>query len=579
MSIIQDKLAELRYIKRKNLHEEAKLIGNYYRDIIRSFGVDCRYYKYKTSYPKEFTDNVSQNNLILNAYGYEPDPDFSISANMITYMEVENDIFNLNKYGVIPDMTVNFYFDSKDFAAALATKLGRLKEYPINEQSISATFTSADIENQDLILSSTFDSDILSGIYQIDFNDISFGLSAEPKDNILSCSVLSQSDAKWFFPVNDDIYKSFYYIVYENAKEMVSLHCSFDILDENGESVIPNDGCDWNYIKESIQDNQYMFLGNLYGTVLFHDIEAISKYKESIVPNVGDVVTIDFPDEHSREQYQITESTDKNLSRDGQNPLLHKYFWKCKAKRFVDNKYENFPETNYANKQLDEKLDIINQGAENVGEKVEAYLSAPIDQDWFYGGYGKSTNFHDITSVTSADISAYFVPANNQDENNPEEDEQNNAEITIIKFGNGTKLLTDGFDLFFKELDGTIHKIFYYGETPGYLENTPDVLRFLKATDDKIVFVDITGVTHDLTSGIAEEPTKDELKLYLDSMTKISTYSYGAENPNIVRNNFYKFTNCNSIIFATDKKTGFQTRKRRKNRQFYVFREFLKLMV
>ena len=53
---------------------------------------------------------------------------------MISYMEVENDIFQLNKYGVLPNQDVNFYFDSKDFACALAWKLGRLKEYPIDEQ-------------------------------------------------------------------------------------------------------------------------------------------------------------------------------------------------------------------------------------------------------------------------------------------------------------------------------------------------------------------------------------------------------------------------------------------------------------
>jgi hypothetical protein len=30
-------------------------------------------------------------------------------------------------------MDVNFYFDTKDFACALAYKLGKLKEYPIKE--------------------------------------------------------------------------------------------------------------------------------------------------------------------------------------------------------------------------------------------------------------------------------------------------------------------------------------------------------------------------------------------------------------------------------------------------------------
>lgn len=49
MSTIQNNIPELRYLRRKNLDEEAKLIGNWYRDIIRSYGVDVNYYKLNTN--------------------------------------------------------------------------------------------------------------------------------------------------------------------------------------------------------------------------------------------------------------------------------------------------------------------------------------------------------------------------------------------------------------------------------------------------------------------------------------------------------------------------------------------------
>ena len=45
---MQSKVPELRYLNRKNLDQEAKLIGNWYRDIIRSYGVDVNYYKLNT---------------------------------------------------------------------------------------------------------------------------------------------------------------------------------------------------------------------------------------------------------------------------------------------------------------------------------------------------------------------------------------------------------------------------------------------------------------------------------------------------------------------------------------------------
>jgi len=36
-------------MRRKNLEEEAKVVGNYYRDIIRSYGCDVNYYKLNTN--------------------------------------------------------------------------------------------------------------------------------------------------------------------------------------------------------------------------------------------------------------------------------------------------------------------------------------------------------------------------------------------------------------------------------------------------------------------------------------------------------------------------------------------------
>lgn len=52
MSIIQNS-DNIRYIRRQNLDEEARILGNYYRDIIRQFGIDCTYYKMDMS---EFND-------------------------------------------------------------------------------------------------------------------------------------------------------------------------------------------------------------------------------------------------------------------------------------------------------------------------------------------------------------------------------------------------------------------------------------------------------------------------------------------------------------------------------------------
>jgi hypothetical protein len=82
---------------------------------------------------------------------------------------------------------------------------------------------------------------------------------------------------------------------------------------------------------------KYILHGKVFGAVLFYDINRVGKYIELIHPDVGDVIAIDFPDEKSREEYEITECYDKQLTTDGISPLLHKYVWKCKARRRVDS--------------------------------------------------------------------------------------------------------------------------------------------------------------------------------------------------------------------------------------------------
>lgn len=71
MSVIQSTQPELRYLKRQNLENEARVVGNYYRDLIRSYGVDCVYRKLDTSGFGEFKLDVDRNSLLKQAYGVD----------------------------------------------------------------------------------------------------------------------------------------------------------------------------------------------------------------------------------------------------------------------------------------------------------------------------------------------------------------------------------------------------------------------------------------------------------------------------------------------------------------------------
>ena len=46
---------------------------------------------------------------------------------------------------------------------------------------------------------------------------------------------------------------------------------------------------------------------------MFYNMFKIGKYLEKIHPEVGDLITIDFPDERNSERYQVTDCYDKSL--------------------------------------------------------------------------------------------------------------------------------------------------------------------------------------------------------------------------------------------------------------------------
>ena len=71
MSVLQSRQKELRYLKRKNLEQEARIVGNYYRDIIHSYGIDCTYYKLDTSKFDELKRVIDMNTVLKQAYGYD----------------------------------------------------------------------------------------------------------------------------------------------------------------------------------------------------------------------------------------------------------------------------------------------------------------------------------------------------------------------------------------------------------------------------------------------------------------------------------------------------------------------------
>jgi hypothetical protein len=226
---------------------------------------------------------------------------------------------------------------------------------------------------------------------------------------------------------------------------------------------------------------KYILSGKIHGNVLFYDVNELGKYIEKIHPAVGDIVTIDFPDENNRERYEITDCFDKQLTQDGISPLLHKYIWKCKARRYV-NSYEDAG-YNEADERLQEKLDHDALVKEEVAKKISLYEDG---EDAAYGGYElerdsvKNYDRQDVRNIQHVEYEG--LPEGHL--------------IDIHKFECGSKLCTDGYVL-----------VFVTADDDAYVVTTDDKeltvrdavfecgVKWLKATKDQVRFVNIEGTS------------------------------------------------------------------------------------
>lgn len=543
MSVIQSTQKEIRFIKRKNLDEESRIVGNYYRDLIRLYGIDCIYHKLNLSEFENYKGIVDQNTLLKHAYGYDIVPNYNLSAEMITFAEVDQDIFNLNKYGIVSNTDINLIFDSKQFACDLATKAGIYKEYKIDETEVICEVPACTNEITSVQLN---DGSTISGYLSDDIWPYNLGLGyaetykcgiLEGKmrcllsgytlntEHTVICDPYEHTDFKINFPANNDLYRSLKYNIENTDYLETLLFLTFKVTET----------------KDVYGKTKYILHGKTHGSVLFFDIERMGKYAELIHPMVGDIVEIDFPDENNREKYEITDCFDKQLTQDGINPLLHKYVWKCKARRYIETDFDIGIPKNEADKRLDEMYKYESIVQEQAAKQISMYdtltKDTDVTEDAVYGGYDGVVERYDKQVITPENHREYtFI--------------DNNTCIDVMIFDIGSKLVTDGFDLYFIEAD-TNNAIKITN-----LDNVPQLngavfesdIKWLNATDNCIVFVNIEGQSNIIAFNDNSDHTVFETNIDSLYESKIDI-----EKINNNFDNFIKFRGTKTLMWATSK--------------------------
>lgn len=528
MSIRYSNSDELRYLKYDNLKQEARIIANYYHDIIHSYGMDCTYYKMSVDLPPEFEKIIKSNNTLKHAYGFDDDPDFSLSCDIITYTEVDDDIFILDKVGKSNNQKINFYFDMTDFATKFMTKLGQFKEYPFKEVEIAGYVNAENKISFESILfsdimSATVVCDVLTEFdgghsNNLDTDNLDLGTSkAKPRstrkytggisknitypiNGIATCLVTEHSTPNFTIPVNEYLARSFKYSA-GDGDVATAVYFTYKIYEDG------------------------RFEGKLNGTVLYYDLNTVSKFAQNIHPEVGDVISLDTS--FGPQIYEITDSNNQNMKTDGLNPLVYKYIWKCEATRRIAS-YDEAP-------MSEGMLAVQNQLLqETLSRNSYSHLLEPYsdNSDIVYGGFKGTTieaaKGDSDESEVSWDASVEYTEG---------------GIVNLITFGNKSSIITDGYNLFFKDIDSNITKISTFDVESPEIEKLPINLRYLKADAGNIYFQNILGNYIKLVGNA-------DISEYRNTISEIE-FNEADSTLNKNNMNFYKFSNCKTILFST----------------------------
>jgi hypothetical protein len=105
---------KIQYLAQQNLQSEQKIQRNWYREVIAQYGIPTVYYR---------TDN-NFTAMLSTIYGERPNVDYFLSANMNVYLDMNQDIILLNKFGLQTDAEAIAYVLRDDFYEQFRDTLG-----------------------------------------------------------------------------------------------------------------------------------------------------------------------------------------------------------------------------------------------------------------------------------------------------------------------------------------------------------------------------------------------------------------------------------------------------------------------
>lgn len=441
----------IRYLRQNALEQERKIMENYFNDFINNYGVDVTYYRNDIKFPDQIDLTPSLTGLENLIYGESSNMSYYLSGGMVIYLEVENDIFEMNKYGTYPNENINIYFTINDFNTRFASQLGKKKSFYDN-----VTFSGI-VSGPNVVIDVPFvGDDILSGTLSATVT------SATGTTSISAFDVSFDTTSGYKIPINPYISKTKYYTV------------------SGGEYMAGSNG--------TVTMTTSTYTGSAQVGVLYYEPESTSKYHSNIMPQVGDFFRMSFFDDN-HEEFEITNIADKMMTPGGFNILLQKYIWKCSAVRRNPSYEDVIGDQQTEETNNDEQLNLESYAIEEITNTIHDYTD---NRDDVYGGYENTDSPLVSSEVDTSTVNTSGV-------------------IFTFNYSGLSYLVADVYNLYFFNKSGDSIRLSDDTRSTGTIPTDIIGLKYLRTDGDNLFYVNNSEESWQLTNNFDADPYVNEI--------------------------------------------------------------------
>jgi len=282
-------ISKIQYLAQKNLKSEQELQRHWYREAIQQFGVPAVYFRHDSNY----------NQLLTTIYGETPDLDYATSADINIFVEANNDVILLSKFGLTTETDIIIHILKEDFYEQFRDSFGELTAVTVTD------LLTSNISNSAFIVSS----------YITDSYDLTATISGIV-NNLTNNSTITGS----FMPDVSRTPHLYHWLIYK-SEAYATRYLSGNVTAT--------------YTATTDISGSGTATTQLNGQVLyFTNSDKTNGPKWGVSPKVGDFFRLEFDtDFNNNEEYEITKVNDKQLSDLSLNTLLSRYCYRINAVR------------------------------------------------------------------------------------------------------------------------------------------------------------------------------------------------------------------------------------------------------